>query len=74
MLERLYVFFDKISYGEGPQYMVHIQEYVLQGATEVQLQTWGKNATEMFHNGLELSTIDCGGGGIVVSTDFDFFL
>lgn len=70
----MYICFDKISYNEGPQYMVHIWEYVLQGATELQLQTWGKDADEMFNHGRDLAFFDCPGGSIVVSTEFGLFL
>jgi hypothetical protein len=55
-------------------YMVHIGEYVLQGITELQLQTWGRNAKEMYDNGQDLAFCACGGSSIVVSTKFGLFL
>jgi hypothetical protein len=52
-------------------YMVHIREYVLQGITELQLHTWGRNAKEMYDNGQDLADY---ASGIVVSTEFGLFL
>lgn len=53
--------------------MAYIQEYFVQGATEVHLQTWGENVSEMSKNGLQLAYIKCD-GRIVVCTQFGLFL
>jgi len=37
-----------------------------QGITELQLQTWGRNAKEMYDNGQDLAFCACGGSSIVV--------